>query len=230
MKNFKSLKNLALGGLAVLLAAGCVKESGEGTYTPIAALAVHNVSPDAPKLGFKIGSNNLYTDSSQYGKLNGYLNISPGSRELAAYQQAEKKAVNNFDFKDGVLYSGWLTGRWSAPELVILEDKLTRPAEGKAHIRFVNMSVDAPALDLLTSTGTPIITNKSYKENSDFIPIGAGQNYSFIIRQSGTNNEKVVLPSVKVLNGGIYTIVAHGFYNGTGATGISGGVILNNAN
>lgn len=215
-------------GIAVLLAAGCSKVNND-PLPPVANLAVYHVSPDAPKLGFRLNSNLLYqdADSLKFGNFGYYLNAYAGSRELSAYQQSTKKLSATVDLKDGSIYSAWVTGRWAAPELVLLEDKLTNPAAGKANIRFVNMSVDAPALDLVTSTGTTVVSNRAYKENSDFTAIDANQNYNFVIRQNGSTTDKVLLPSVGIQSGRIYTIVAKGFYNETGTTGLSGDVLVN---
>ncbi len=227
MKHFKSLKNWALLSVVALLAVGCAKDSDPGPYQPISSLAVYHVSPDAPKLQFKLNNSVLNTDSAAYGTYGYYLNAYAGSREISAYQREVKKASVTYELKDGSIYSAWLTGRWAAPEFVLIEDKLANPPAGKAYIRFVNMSVDAPALDLVTSTGTGVVSNKAYKTASDFVEIAGGQNYNFVIRESGNTTDKVLLPSVTIQNGHIYTVAAKGIYNGTGATALTGDVLIN---
>ena len=226
MKYFKSFKIFALAGFAVLLAAGCAKTNND-PGPPVSTLAVYHVSPDAPKLLFKLNSNPLSTDSAAYGTYGYYVNAYSGSRELAAYQREVKKTNITTTLAEGSIYSAWLTGPWAASEFVILEDKLTNPASGKANVRFVNMSVGSPALDLVTSTGTSVISNTTYKAGSAFTSIDGGQNYNFVIRANGSTVDKVLLPSVTIQAGRIYTIVAKGFYTGTGTTGLSGDVLIN---
>ncbi len=226
MKNFRSLKNLALAGIAVLLMAGCAKTSND-PGTPVSTLAVYHVSPDAPKLQFKLNSSVLNVDSAGYGTYGFYVNAYSGTRELSAYQREIKKTTISANLLEGSIYSAWLTGPWATAEFVILEDKLTNPVSGKANVRFVNMSVGSSALDLVTSTGATVISNTAYKAGSDFVSIDGNQNYNFVIRQNGSTVDKFLLPSVTIQAGRIYTIVARGFYTGTGATALTGDVLIN---
>ncbi|MFD0749782.1 DUF4397 domain-containing protein [Mucilaginibacter calamicampi] len=226
MKHLKTFKNLALGIAAVLLAAGCAKQNNDPS-DPTSTLAVYHVSPDAPKLIFKLNSSLLNTDSVGYGTYGYYVNAYSGSREISAYQREIKKTNTTITLKEGSIYSIWLTGAWATSEFVILEDKLSNPPAGKANVRFVNMSPGSPALDLVTSTGTSVISNTAYKSGSDFGAVDGNQNYNFVIRQNGSTVDKVLLPSVTIQAGRIYTIVAKGFYTGTGATALSGDVLIN---
>ncbi len=227
MKHFRSLKNWALLGVVALFAASCSKNTNNEPLPPIANLAVYHVSPDAPKLGFRLNNSILNTDSVPYGTYGYYFNAVAGSRELAAYQQGTKKASSTLNLKEAAIYSAWLTGKWATPEFVVIEDKLVNPSSGKALIRFVNMSVDAPALDLVTNTGTSIVSGEPDKTASEFVEITGGQNYNFVIRETSSNTDKAVIPSVTITSGRIYTIAARGIYTATGDTGIKGDVLIN---
>jgi hypothetical protein len=226
MKYFRSLKNLALAGVAIVLATGCIKDNDE-PGPAVSNIAVYHVSPDAPKLQFKLNSSVLNADSAAYGTYGFYVNALSGSRELSAYQREVKKTTITTTLLEGSIYSAWLTGPWASAEFVVLEDKLTNPASGKANVRFVNMSVGSPTLDLLTSSGASVVSNTAYKAGSDFTSIDANQNYNFVIRESGSTVDKVLLPSVTIQAGRIYTIVAKGFYTGTGTTALTGDVLIN---
>ena len=225
MKHFNFFK-LALGGLAGLLLTGCAKIENSDPV-PISNLAVYHTSPDAPKVGFRLNTSILNVDSAAYGTYGYYLNASPGTRDLAVYQGSVKKINAAINLNNGAIYSAYLTGSWANPELVVLEDSLTNPASGKANIRFVNMSVGAPSLDLATNTGTVLVSGREYKKNSKFTGIDGNQSYNFTIRVHGTTVDKVLLPSVVIQSGRIYTIVAKGFYTGTGNAGLSGDVLTN---
>jgi hypothetical protein len=226
MKYFKSFKIFALASFAVLLAAGCAKTNNE-PEPAVSVLAVYHVSPDAPKLQFKLNNSALSVDSAGYGTYGYYLNAYSGNRELSAYQREVKKTNITTTLKEGSIYSAWLTGPWATTEFVVLEDKLANPASGKANVRFVNMSFGSPALDLVTSTGTTVVSNTTYKAGSDFTSIDGGQNYNFVIRANGSTADKFLLPSVNIQAGHIYTVVAKGFYTGTGTTALGGDVLIN---
>lgn len=214
-------------GVVALFAVSCSKSTNNEPLPPIANLAIYQVSPDAPKLGFRLNNSVLNSDSVPYGTYGYYFNAIAGSRELTAYQQGTKKVTSTIDLKEGAIYSAWLTGRWATPEFVLIEDKLVNPSSGKALIRFVNMSIESPALDLVTNTGTAVVSGKTYKTASEFVEIAGGQNYNFVIRENGNTTDKVVLPSVSIQSGRIYTIAARGIYNSTGATALAGDVLIN---
>lgn len=99
-------------------------------------------------------------------------------------------------------------------------DALTAPAAGKAKIRFVNLIPDIPnniALDIeaVATGGSPTnrndFTNVKFKDSKDFIEIAKGT-YDLKVKQTGTVNLVISAPTnVTLVEGKIYTFVAHGF-------------------
>ena len=224
----KLLKLLTVAGLVIVAAAGCKKDSDYQTLPPISAVSFYHASPDAPKLSFYLNSNKIFEgDSSAYKSSIYYVNAYSGNRELSAYKGSERKFIKSFTLAEGHIYSAFLTGKYSTAEFVLLEDSLSTPAAGKAHIRFVNMSVESPALDLGVSGGASFITNKAYKANSGFTVIEGNKQYNFVVRNNGSTVDKVVLPSVNIEAGHIYTVWARGIYSATDGAALGAEITKN---
>jgi len=80
----------------------------------------------------------------------------------------------------------------------------------KAFVRFVNLSPDAPSLDLSLNNETQnLITNKSYKEVSSFIEITPGT-YSFDTKNDADGAVMSTLSSTVLTAGQYYTVMAIG--------------------
>ncbi|MCC8423867.1 DUF4397 domain-containing protein [Mucilaginibacter sp. UR6-11] len=222
----KHLKLLAAAGLVILTAVSCKKT----TYEPppaISAISFYNASPDAPAVSIYLNANKIQYDSLSYKGGIEYVNAYSGNREVSAYRNNEKKVYKNITLDQGKFYSAFLTGNWSTAEFVLLEDSLIRPAAGKANIRFVNMSIGSPTLDLALNTGTTLVSGRAYKANSAYTPIDGEKQYTFVIREHGTTVNKVTLPSVNLLSGHSYTIWARGIYAATDATALGAEIVRN---
>ena len=110
--------------------------------------------------------------------------------------------------------------------LVIVDD-LTAPAMGNAHVRFIHLSPDAPAVDITTTDGTVVFGNYEFKDYSDFTPLPAGS-YDLQVRLAGTDTVVLELNGIAVADGNIYTVFAKGFVSGTGTQALGAEIIVNN--
>jgi hypothetical protein len=231
MKSLSLLKSVALGALLIVLAAGCrrdyVRPHGYyGNNYYISGLLFVNASPDAPGVNLYLNENRVnglygYTDNSQY------FNAYSGTRAAHIYEGGTKKFSSDIVLKDNRYYSLFLAGRFATPELVFLEDSLKMPASGKTHIRFVNMSLDAPSLDLGLADGTTLVSGRTYKQNSAYIPVDGDTQYTFVIRENGATTAKVTLPATTLARGRSYTIWVKGAYNDSGLTGVGAEIMRN---
>ena len=101
------------------------------------------------------------------------------------------------------------------------------PAAGKAHVRFVHLSPNAPAVDVaVASSGAVVFSNKSFKDATAFTPLDAGD-YNLDVRVAGTSTVALVLPTITLEAGKIYTVFAKGFLGGAGAQALGAQIIVN---
>src|SRR5690606_10484495 len=127
-----------------------------------------------------------------------------------------QKTVN---FLPGKFYSLYLVG-YDDVEVLYMEDDLTNPPEGKATIRFIHLSPDAPRLDfeIDAGTGEPFhIDDYAFKEFSDFMTIDGDSAYH--IRFIAHNSEDVLHTfEFTPAAGMIYTVWVKGLVDNIGDT------------
>jgi hypothetical protein len=99
-------------------------------------------------------------------------------------------------------------------EPLVLIDNNDAPAAGKAHVRFVHASPDAPAVDIAVANGGPILfSNVPFKGVGDYLPVDAGT-YDLEARVAGTETVALSVPGVTLEEGTVYTIFAMGLVEG----------------
>ncbi len=109
---------------------------------------------------------------------------------------------------------------------MVVTDDLTAPAAGNAHVRFIHLSPDAPAVDITTTTGAIVFGNKSFKEFTAFTPLATGT-YDLQVRLQGTDTVVLDLPGIALADGNIYTVFAKGFVAGSGDQALGAQIIVN---
>ena len=192
-------------------------------------LVVH-ASPDAPGVDLFVDGTKVNTAALEYPKNTGYLELTAGKRKIEVKAAADNNIVPisaELDFEAGKNYSLFAINVLASIEALRLEDDLTAPAAGKAHIRFVHLSPDAPAVDVALKGGANLFTNSKFKDASPFTPVDAGTyDLEVKLNQGGT----VVLPlnGIKVDAGKIYTVFAKGLVAGQGAKALGAEIIVHN--
>ena len=96
--------------------------------------------------------------------------------------------------------------------LIVADGVQAAVSTQKTSIRFINLSPDAPALDLTIVGGTSVTTNKGYKSFSTYAEFDA-KKYSFEIKDSTTGAVKATLTDLDLVAGRLYTIIARGLVN-----------------
>jgi hypothetical protein len=97
---------------------------------------------------------------------------------------------------------------------LVLEDDNSAPAAGKAHVRFVHLSPDAPAVDVAVAGGSVLFSNVAFQEASSYLPVDAGT-YDLEVRLAGTDTVVLPVPGVTLSDGTVYTVFAMGLAAGT---------------
>jgi hypothetical protein len=98
-------------------------------------------------------------------------------------------------------------------EPLVLVDNNSAPAAGKAHVRFVHASPDAPAVDIAVTGGPVLFANIPFKGVGDYLPVDAGT-YDLEARLAGTETVALSVPGVQLNAGTVYTIFAMGLAGG----------------
>jgi hypothetical protein len=209
-----------------VLFTSCKKE--EDVHEHANVMVVH-ASPDAPGVDLLVDDVKKNSAALNFPNNTGYLELEAGTRNLKVNVAGTTTTVINADvpFTKDMSYSVFAVDSVSVISAIVLTDDLTAPAAGKAHVRFVHLSPDAPAVDVaVASTGDVVFGNKAFKEYTAFTPLDAGA-YNLDVRVAGTSTVALVLPTITLEAGKIYTVFAKGFLGGSGAQALGAEIIVN---
>lgn len=226
MKNLKlklmnGLKVKHIGIIAILFAVfsltSCLKNNDNNVAPNYSWLAVINASPNIEKFDFVIDNKLVNSDAFKFTERLSYFNIYSGLRNVSIYKDDTNDTLRTgkLNVKPGEIYSLYVIGLAPNHQFLTLTDSLSNPSAGKAQIRFLNLSVNAPALKLNYGTDSVLFNNVAYKKHSDFVEIPAGKKYNFsVAAQAGTGNTSAE-NGVMIESGKIYTVWAKGVYDNT---------------
>jgi hypothetical protein len=190
-------------------------------------LAVH-ASPDAPAVDLLV-DNIVRGTGLAYPNNTGYLNPLAGTRNIKINVSGTATSVIDANLRvlPGASYSVFAVDAVANISPLVLNDDLTAPAAGNAHVRFVHLSPDAQAVDITLTDGTVVFGNRSFKEFTPFTPLGAGT-YNLEVRLAGTTTTVLPLPGIVLEDGKIYTVFARGFVNGSAGQELGAQIIVHN--
>ncbi len=220
-----SLLSATLLVASLLVFSSCDKDDDK-TY---ANVLVAHASPDAPGVDLLIDDVKQNTAALLYPGNTGYLQAESGTRNIKVNVAGTATTVINADLtlEKDKNYSVFAVDSVASISAIAFEDDLTSPASGKAHVRFIHLSPNAPAVDVaVASSGAVVFGDVSFKEGTAFAPLDAGT-YNLDVRVAGTSTVALVLPAITLQAGKIYTVFAKGFLGGTGAQALGAEIIVN---
>lgn len=217
-------------GMLIFMADGCSKDDSPTSPSTNSAMvmAVH-ASPDAPAVdilvdGVVAKSNLGFTENTPYlpvavGTHNVKINVAGTSQTVLELPAVPVTA--------GLVSSVFAIGYAENLGIMLLLDDLTSPSAGKSKIRFLNLSPNAPAVDLTDTDGNILFGDVSFgDEVSDFDETDAGT-YNTQVRQAGTSEVLLDGQNITLTAGKIYTVFLEGIVGGEGAQTLGTTVIVN---
>ncbi|TCC97110.1 DUF4397 domain-containing protein [Pedobacter hiemivivus] len=205
----KKLCKLIIGAIFLfgLTLASCSKETESVAYS---YLSIANASPT-------LGTYNIYLDGTKYntsgavafGGVITYSSLTAGDHTLSFTTESSSNVLTSktVSLEDNEAYSAFLIDKGDKQEVLLVKDEMTVASTEKAFIRFINLSPDAPALDLSVSDGETLISDKAYKSASAFQAIDP-KVYSFELKANGI--VKALLADQTLTAGKYYTIISRG--------------------
>lgn len=205
----RKAKSWFAGMMAALLALALIPAVfAQGT----AKVRVVHASPDAPAVDVYVDGNKVLTNVPFFTASN-YLDVPAGEHRFQVTptgQPADKAVIDaKATVEAGKAYTVAATGKVADIKPTILADNLAAPAAGKAHVRVVHASPDAPAVDIKVKGGPALISNLAFPKDSGYNPVDAGT-YDLTVNVAGTDTVALDLPGSKLEAGKIYDIFAVG--------------------
>lgn len=196
-------------GLVMVMATSAFAAEGK------ARVRVVHASPDAPAVdvwvnGAPAFKNVPFKGITQYAELDG------GNYDVQVVPAGATTPVvikGTLGFGAGKDYSVIALGTLANIAPLVLEDNNAIPENGKAHVRFVHASPDAPAVDIAVKNGPVLFKNVAFKGVGEYLPVAAGT-YDLEVRLAGTDTVALSVSGVKLDNQTVYTIFAMGLAGG----------------
>ena len=208
------MKRIMWFGTVLVLALALVVPVTADNHGP-RARAVH-ASPDAPAVDVWVDGT-LAFENAPFTGITPYAELTQGMHNFQVVPTGATEPVvigADLDLQNNTDYTIIALNELAAIEPLILVDNNALPAEGKAHVRFVHASPDAPAVDIALADGGPVLFGGvSFKGVGDYLPVDAGT-YDLEARLAGTDTVALSLPGITLKEGTVYTVYAMGFAGG----------------
>ena len=185
-----------------------------------ANIRVIHASPDAPAVdvyvnGGKALSNLAFKDISPWTALDaGSYDI-----KVTAAGQTAGVITAKLPLEAGKYYSVVAVGKLANITAKVVEDDLSPLAAGKARLRVVHASPDAPAVDVAAKGGPVLVSNLSFPNASDILTVDS-MTADVEVRPAGTTTVALAVPGLSLEAGKVYTVYAVGLLTGTPALGV----------
>jgi hypothetical protein len=193
--------------LAIGLAVPAFAQSG-------ARVRVVHASPDAPAVDVWVNDGIAFSNAPFKG-ITDYAPLDTGTYNVKVVPTgATEPVVIEADLAlEAEDYTVVALGTLENIEPLVLVDNNAAPAEGKAHVRFVHASPDAPAVDIAVKSGPVLFSNIAFKEIGDYLPVDAGT-YDLEVRIAGTDTVALEVPGLALQARTVYTVFAMGLAGG----------------
>ena len=221
MKNIKSLTRYNLKNSLLILIFGlllstfnsCVK--GEESSVDISSLSIIHASPGLPAIDFYYNGGRINGDSIiAYGDTipNKFLNSGTASIVVKKYISSITYISTSIEFESEKNYSFFIAGKPNEVTYLLTTDDLNAPASGKAKLRFINLSPDAPDLSFKMNSGN-LFGSMAFKAYSEFSLVDPG-NHVISIHNSASG-AKLAEQNLTIEAGKVYTVWAKGLITTT---------------
>ncbi|MGD8398687.1 MAG: DUF4397 domain-containing protein, partial [Anaerolineae bacterium] len=182
----------------------------------MARVRVVHASPDAPAVDVWVEGSVAFENAPFQG-VTDYAALDAGTYNVQVTPTGATEPVvidADLDLTGGTDYTVVAVGLLADIEPLVLVDNNSAPAAGKAHVRFVHASPDAPAVDIAVADGGPVLFGDvPFKGVGDYLPVDAGT-YDLEARIAGTSDVALSVPGVALEDGYVYTIFAMGLAGG----------------
>lgn len=210
-----------IGALALGLAftgAGASAQSGD------ARLRVLHASPDAPNVDVYLDGTEAVSDLA-FNAITGYVTVPAGAHAVQVFPAAANGAgtpvidVPSLTLAAGTDYTVAAVGEVASIEPLVLTDNNAAPAAGKAHIRVVHLSPDAPNVDIYAAGAGVVVPDLAFKAAGNYLPLDAAS-YDLEVRAAGASTAVLSLPGTALEAGKVYTAFAVGLAAGQPALSV----------
>jgi hypothetical protein len=196
---------------------GCGGDSTDSGTTYASVRFIHS-SPSIDLMDFAclVQNEDYYysiVEEVAYGEQHGYYSVVSGTRSFRVYTSGTSLSIASITFssESGRKYTIIADDLDAAinPSLLAIADTTEAPESGKAFLRFVHVSADAPAMDIRKADSSLLVFDLERYQASGYVDLDAGT-YDFLAFSSGTDSQILALPPLTLTSGISYTVLLSG--------------------
>ncbi len=203
---------LCLGLFFSVGMSGCLKENAPEPQI-FAGVAIYHSSPDSPDLNIIIDNEVINSVPFKYQNYSNYIEVLDGGRRFRFNKSSDGSNLIDatLNFEESKSYTLFIVNTLSKIELLRIEDVTDFPASGNGKIRCLQLSPDAPQVEIRwQGESTPLFSGLTFKQLKDFIEVPANKK-TLEVKVIGGSGKIVTLPDVDIQEGKNYTILVEGF-------------------
>jgi hypothetical protein len=174
-------------------------------------IRVFHASPNSPAVDV-YANGNLLVKNLSYKEVSQYLPVPPGTYNIKVYPSGNmtNPVINTtVSIPENSVFNVAAIGTLPNISLYPIPEPIMGEKFGRPCLRFVHLSPNAPAVDIMLADGTKVFNNVSYKGITDYACVPAGT-YTFKVNVAGTDNTALTVPNVRLDNNTYYTIYTVG--------------------
>lgn len=204
-------KNIYLLCSVAVLSVVTSCKSDKVTEVNVGSFSVYNVSPSFSTYDIYVNNTKFNSAALPFGGGVKYAQTPSGTytAKLTVAGETNSLYEKPFEVKTNVINTLYITGVTPNFESIYTTDDYPNSSVSKSYVRFINLSPDAPALDLVIKDGSTIATNKAYKTYSSFIEMEPGSK-TFDIKTTTGSTTKATIEATTLAAGRFYTIISRG--------------------
>lgn len=179
-----------------------------------AKVRVLHAIPDAPNVDIYVNGTRILKDFP-YKKLTDYLPLPKGKYQVDIYPTGNVISTlisRKVEVDNGKLYTLVATGSGKNLRLIPFEDHSNVP-QGEAKVRFIHLSPNTPAVDVVVKHSDVVFTNIPYRKATNYLGV-TPMTIDLEIRPAGTEKALLALPNVQLQPNTVYSIYAIGLNQG----------------
>jgi hypothetical protein len=187
--------------------------AGASAAGAVGYVRLAHLSPDTPEVDVYLSSPSGAVAPKKfpgvgYGVVSDYLTLPVGSYAVAmrgagAAESTAPVLTTQVSVEAGKAYTVAGVGRHADLGLRIINDDLSLPDSGKAKVRIVQASIQAPVLNVSVATGSTIADGVQFASTTDYREVKQG-NWTVDLRQAGGGRTSAV--KCTLTGGNVYSL------------------------
>lgn len=175
---------------------------------------MHTV-PNAPNVDIYV-DDEMIIENLAYGDFTDYLPVQEGTYKVSLYATGTQDApviANMLPVERDVMLTVAAVGTPDNIRLLSITDANGEIVQGRAMVRFMHLSPDAPAVDITLPDGTVIFPNVAFKQITPYIAADP-TDLTLQVRPAGSSDIVLEIPNVPLSEDNFNTIYAIGLLQG----------------